>query len=102
MASAFIGQPPNTQDDYWIVLGIIRRLGLPNHDPAKGILFPPARPLNDHYRSRAPQMLAANAICIILIILITGSRLLIRGLYRGVQWGWDDWLIGLAAVSLIC
>lgn len=99
MVSAFIGQPPNNQEDYYIVQGIFRRFGLEGLDPAKGAQLPPARPPNAHYESRGPGIIAANSVCIVLIILITGSRLLVRALYRGLRWGWDDWAIMLAAVS---
>lgn len=102
MASALIGQPPNNQEDYWIVLGILRRAGMPNLDPAKGAQIPPSRPLNDQYKSRAPMMLAADIVCIVLVVLITGTRLLIRALCHGLRWGWDDWMILLASVSLVC
>lgn len=99
MVSALIGQPPNGEEDYLIVKGIMRRIGLEGLDPAKGILIPPARPVNDQYRSRGPGILAGDSVCIFLIVLITGARLLIRAFYRGLQWGWDDWLILLASVS---
>lgn len=99
--SALIGQPPANQNDYWIVLGIMRKIGLENLDPAKGILLPPPRPINDHYRSRGPGIIAANSVCIFLIIFFTGSRLFIRGLYRSLQWGWDDWIISVAMVSSV-
>lgn len=101
MGSALIGQPPNTEEDYWIVLGILRRAGLEGRDPAKGAQIPPPRPLNDQYTSRGPRIIAGSSVCIILIILITGTRVLIRALYRGLRWGWDDWMIILASVSLV-
>lgn len=102
MASAFIGQPPYDQADYWIVKGILRRLNVKDRDPAKGVLIPPSRPLDDRYESRGPRIIAANIVCIVLIISITGTRLLIRALRRGLRWGWDDWMIFVASVSLHC
>ena len=99
MVSAVMGQPPNNQQDFWIVKGIIRRYGLKGRDPAEGVQIPPLRPLNDDYHSRGPGIIAANCVCIFLTLLFTGSRLLIRALYRGLRWGWDDWLILAASVS---
>lgn len=100
MTSALIGQPPNNQEDYWIVLGIIRKLGL-HLDPAKGVLIPPARPPSARFETRGPRIIAADVLVIVLVILITGSRVLIRALYRRLKWGWDDWFIILASVGTV-
>ena len=97
-----MGQVPNNQEDYWIVKGIFRRLNVKNVDPAKGVSIVPSRPFNDRYEGRGPGIIAANSLCIILIILITGARLLTRALHRGLRWGWDDWMILVASVSLNC
>lgn len=98
MASALIGTPPHTQEDYYIVLGIFRRFGFKG-DPAQGAKFPPARPVDDHYHSRGPGYIGEFSVLIFLTVFIVGSRLLIRALSRAVKWGWDDWLIIPAAVS---
>lgn len=37
----------------------------------------------------------------VLVILITGSRLLIRALHHGLKWGWDDWFMIVALVSVL-
>lgn len=98
MASAVIGKPPKNEDDYWIVLGIIRLFGL-DSDPAKGILVPPIRPLDAKFESRGHSLIISNVACIVLAILFAGSRLLIRALHRGLKWGWDDWFMLLGAVG---
>lgn len=100
MASAFMGQVPNNQQDYWIIKGIFRRLNDNISDPAKGLFILPSRPLNDRYGSRGPGLIVANSVCITLIVLVTGARLLLRALHRGLRWGWDDWMILVASVSL--
>lgn len=97
--SALIGQPPNTEEDYWIVKGILTRFGLPG-DPALGIAVPPVRPPDAHFENRGPRIIATNSVVIVLVILITGSRVLVRALHRGLKWGWDDWVIILASVSM--
>lgn len=95
--SALLGEPPNTEDDYYIVKGIIQRFHIHGLDPAKGIHLG-ARPLHAQNKSRAPQIIPGSIACIVLIIFITGSRLCIRALHPKVKWGWDDWLIIPGAV----
>lgn len=101
MVSALIGQPPNNELDYIIVKGIFRRLGIKGHDPSEGAHIPPFRPANYQHETRAPGIIAANCVCIVLALLFTGSRVLIRALYRGLRWGWDDWFIILGTVSVV-
>lgn len=101
MASALIGQPPNTDEDYYIARGIILKLGL-DLDPAKGVAIPPLRPPGAHFETRGPSIAAAHAMCVVVIVLVTGTRLLIRALHHRVKWGWDDWLMIPAAVGLLC
>lgn len=68
-----------------------------NIDNFKGISFGPVPPnIRDH--SRGQRIVSACIILIILITLITGSRLLIKGLHQKLKWGWDDWFIIPAAV----
>ena len=95
--SAIIGQPPNTKNDYYIVNALIRLFHL-KIDPSKGISFGRIPPNLRDDNSRGSGLLVGYAICITLIIFITGSRLLIRGLHQKLKWGWDDWFIIPAAV----
>lgn len=99
-SSALIGQPPSTVEDYWIVKGILASLGS-HADPAQGVLIPPARPPNAHFETQSPQIVAADSVCMVLVILITGSRLLIRALHHGLKWGWDDWFMIVASVGVL-
>lgn len=97
--SSVIGQPPNTQNDHYIVRALVRLLQL-NIDNSKGISFGPLPP-NVRDDSRGQRIVAGCIILIILITLITGSRLLIRGLHQKLKWGWDDWFIIPAALCAI-
>lgn len=96
--SARLGEPPNTEDDYYIVKAILQNLHLHGVDPAKGIHLG-HRPLSIQNDTRGPQIITGSIVCIVLVVLITGSRLLIRALHPKVNWGWDDWLIIPGAVS---
>ena len=100
MQSAYIGQPPNTQEDFYIVRGILRKFSI-NADPSKGAHIPPTRPPNAPFETRGSQIVALNVVVITLIILITVVRLMIRALHRGLKWGWDDWTIILGVLSIL-
>lgn len=96
--SALLGQPPNTEDYYYVVKAIMASFHLPGGDPTKGISLGP-RPLIVQNNSRGPQIITASIFLIVLVVLITGSRLSIRAFHPKVKWGWDDWLIIPATVS---
>lgn len=100
VVSALIGQPPLTEDDYYIVKGILRLFGLPL-DPAKGILIPPARPPNYHYETDTSRIIGVLVLCVVVVTTVTVARLLIRALKHGLIWGWDDWVMMLALVGML-
>jgi hypothetical protein len=93
--SALVNTPPETEADYWIVRSILLSAGLKDVDPTKGTQIPPSRPPPDKYRfdTRGPNMVAGAAVAIGMMVFFTGSRLLLRSLKSGLQWGWDDWFI---------
>jgi hypothetical protein len=95
--SALIGSPPATEADFWIVRSFQLAAGLPgeNVDPSKGAVFPPFRPTPDQYRfeTRGPEMITGASIAIGMMVLFTGTRVLLRSLKSGMQWGADDYLI---------
>ena len=102
MASAFIGKPPATQDDYWIIKGMLRMVfgpGVPL-DPNKGFPLLLQRPANNHYQSRGTRLLIGFSFAIVLIILVTGTRLWLRFSRRELRWGPDDFVIVPGVVSL--
>ena len=98
--SAVIGQPPNTDRDYYIVRALLRLLHL-DQDPAKGISFGPIPPGLSEKDTHGPRILAGCIVLLILSIFITGSRLLIRAFQQKLRWGWDDWAIVPAFVCYL-
>ncbi|KAL8790584.1 MAG: hypothetical protein Q9195_006264 [Heterodermia aff. obscurata] len=66
--SALVGQPPKSQDDYNIIKGLLRVMGVPDAvaNPSKGLPLPLMRPPNDHYPSgypdQGPRLVAAILI----------------------------------------
>lgn len=99
--SAFFGQPPSTSDDYFIVRALLRSAGLDNIDPNIGSKIPPARPPPDQYQfeTRGPGIIAGLSVCIVVMSVVTGSRLVFRWCGASVRFGWDDWLIIPGAVG---
>ncbi|KAL9593720.1 MAG: hypothetical protein Q9219_007417 [cf. Caloplaca sp. 3 TL-2023] len=93
--SAFVGQPPLTDDDYWTVKGSLLAAGLMKLDPNKGLKLPPPRPPPDqyHFETRGPAIMAVSAVLIAIMIGVTVARLMLRGLKRDMKFGMDDWLI---------
>ena len=104
--SAVIGQPPNNQDDFYIVRGLMRVMGLPDGvlDPAKGLQIPMKRPASDQYPisypNKGPGVIAALSVAIALVTLITGARLQLRFFRKDLHWGWEDIVIIPAAVRV--
>ena len=97
--SALFGRPPVTEDDYWIVKGLLFRMGHSDMDPAKGLPLPqiPTPP----HDNRSGSIVAGIAISIFVIVIITATRVLSRKMMRTSSLGWDDLLIVVAAVCLI-
>lgn len=99
--SAFIGQPPATQEDYYVAKALLAMIGMVDVDPHQGFPAIPPRPPPAlyHAESRAGKSIRAYSISISFIIVITLSRLGIRAFNKRVRWGLDDWLILAAFVS---
>ena len=103
--SAIIGQPPNNQDDFNIIRGLMRVMGLPDgmKDPAKGLPLPLKRPVDDHYPAsyptQGPRIAAAICAAIALVVVITGARVGLRFFRKDLHWGWEDIVIIPAAVG---
>lgn len=102
--SAPFGSPPATDDDLWIVKGLIRLFQIPpgKLDPAKGFHLGVHPPPNYKFQNRGPGLIVSTVIVIVLITLITGGRLVLRWKRRDLRWGPDDWMIIPAAVSTPC
>ena len=99
--SALVGQPPLTQDDYWIVRGNLLEYGLEKLDPSKGLQIPPFRPPPDkyHFHTRGPAIIAVCSVSIVIMLFATIARLLVRKLKKDLKFGRDDWLIIPATVN---
>ncbi len=98
--SALVGHPPNNQDDYWIIKGFLRQAGLPDETihPDKGLpIHKPPHTSND---DRGTGLLTAMCVVIVLVFLITATRLSLRYFRNDLKWGWDDWVIIPAAVCI--
>lgn len=101
--SALLGQPPATPDDYWIARSLLLSAGLTNVDPSQGAKIRLSRPPPHQYRfeTRAPSIIAGSAVSIVIMVVITVTRLLIRCFDGGVQFGADDWLIIPGVVCIL-
>lgn len=100
--SAIVGQPPLTADDILIVHGWQVMLGMGQKDPSLGLTIakkPPPPGLSEP--SDTTRIAVGCTISLVLMILFTGTRLVIRGTNRALVWGMDDWTIILATVSLL-
>jgi hypothetical protein len=99
--SALFGQPPNTQDDYWIARGMLLAAGSTNVDPNLGAKIPRARPPPDQYRfeTKGPGIIAGMHVCIAVMAGITGTHLMYRWLEPLVRFGSDEWFIIPGVVS---
>lgn len=98
--SAFVGKPPNTQDDYYIVRGFLRGVGLGKVDPALGYTRAAKPPSDDYtYTSKTPGIITGLSIVIAAIVAATGARLYLRASTQQMRFGADDWATIAAAVS---
>lgn len=96
--SALVGHLPNNQDDYWIIKGLLRQSGLPDKAirPENGL--PIHKPPRASDAEQRIGLVAAMYVAIVLIFLITVTRLSLRYFRSDLKWGWDDWLMIPAAV----
>ncbi|EGU71851.1 hypothetical protein FOQG_11187 [Fusarium oxysporum f. sp. raphani 54005] len=97
--SAFVGEPPATEDDFYIVRGILRTYGLNNLNASAGLVFSIQRPENPPDESKKPAILAGMILVILAIVVPTVARVIIRLKGARTQFGADDLAI-IAAASL--
>ena len=106
MSSALLSKPPLNDNDYWIARGMKLRFGAPNPtNVSKGVPIGPHRPPPSlyHHETQTHQYIALGTVCICLMLLSTGTRLIIRAREWKLRLGWDDGLILLATVwFLLC
>ncbi|KAK7534212.1 uncharacterized protein J3D65DRAFT_477270 [Phyllosticta citribraziliensis] len=91
--SAFINDPPNTETDYWVAKALLQSAGLYDVDPKKGAHLAPKRPDGYVFETKGPRIVAGLAVCIAIMIIVTGLRLFLRYHVRRLKWGIDDTLM---------
>lgn len=99
LPSALIGQPPNTQRDWYIVRGLLRLVGLADTDPALGYVLAAKDTGNDE--TKRPAVIAGLITCLVVISTVTLARLGLRASMTSMRFGLDDWAtIAAAAMGL--
>lgn len=99
LTSAYVGEPPNTQRDWYIVRGFLRTIGMGDVDPAKGyIVAATAADTGQDYTSKRPAVIAGLIIILVAITTVTGSRIALRASMSQMRFGADDWATIAAAV----
>lgn len=101
MSSAHVGEPPNTQRDWYIVRGLLRVVGMGDTDPANGyVVAVTASETGQDYTSKRPAVIAGLIVVLVAITVVTGSRLALRASMSQMRFGADDWATIAAAVCL--
>ncbi|KAF2087649.1 hypothetical protein K490DRAFT_73584 [Saccharata proteae CBS 121410] len=91
--SAHVGQPPNTDDDYWIVKGMYRDFGDDEADPSIGYALVPSRPASHIHEDKQAGIILAMTIVMSIMVFITGLRLGLRVSRPCLRFGEDDWVL---------
>jgi uncharacterized membrane protein YedE/YeeE len=97
--SAFIGRSPSNQRDYYIVKGLLRMVGMKDANPMMGYFLAARPPLEYQHESRVFGVQIGLVIVMVLIVLPTAVRLVLRARKEHMRFGWDDWTLLVAAVS---
>ena len=100
--SALVGKPPLTADDALIVHGWQVLFDMKTADPSKGLrvaLKPP--PPGTPHESDTTSIAVGAAVSMVLMVLFTGTRLVIRTASRNLTFGYDDWAIIFACVGTL-
>ncbi|KAF4436306.1 hypothetical protein F53441_13287 [Fusarium austroafricanum] len=97
--SAFVGSPPATQDDFYVVRGVLRTYSLTKLNASAGLTFSIQRPENPPNETKVPEILVGMILVILAIVVPTISRVVIRLKGPVTQFGSDDWAILLAATG---
>ncbi|OHW97523.1 integral membrane protein [Colletotrichum incanum] len=97
--SAFVGQPPATQHDYYVVKGLFRMIGMVEANPMMGYFIAAKPPPGYVQETRQPGVLTGLIFVVLAIAVPTTARIWLR-LQRGssMQFGWDDWAILVGAI----
>jgi hypothetical protein len=92
-SSAFLGQPPASQDDFYTIKGMYRAAYAFNKDASRGYLFVPKRPENYVYNDKQAGIIIGLVAAIVIMLSTTILRLALRQFKTGVRWGADDWIL---------
>ncbi|KAK2011978.1 hypothetical protein LZ32DRAFT_532966 [Colletotrichum eremochloae] len=97
--SAFVGQPPATQYDYYVVKGIFRMTGMTEANPMMGYFLAAKPPPGYVHETRQTGILTGLIFVILAIIVPTASRIGLRLRKRtSMKFGWDDYAIFVGAI----
>ena len=93
--SADINTPPANYHDAQIVKGMLLLAGIiPNASQvAQGVIIPPFRPPNYHFETKGTRIIAGLSVCIVIIVVVTLTRLYLRLFVRSLKFGADDYLM---------
>ncbi|KKY13323.1 putative integral membrane protein [Diplodia seriata] len=85
--SALIGSPPATENDFWIVKGMLRAVHLDGKlDAEKGYSLLPKRPDDYQYEEKRAAIIAGMSVCIFVMVSVTVARLAIMAIaYPAIQ-----------------
>lgn len=98
-SSAYVGRPPRSQRDYYIVKGLLRMVDMKDANPMMGYFLAARPPLGYKHESRMVGVQIGLVIVMFSIVVPTTVRLLLRVRKKQMRFGWDDWTILIAAVS---
>ncbi|KAH0011101.1 hypothetical protein KCU78_g10138, partial [Aureobasidium melanogenum] len=90
--SAFLGQPPATQDDFYIIKGMYRAAYASNKDPSKGYLFVPRKPADYEYNDKQASIIVGMAMAIVVMLSGMMSELAQKSISRDITYGYKSLL----------
>ncbi|KAG9858161.1 hypothetical protein KCU68_g806, partial [Aureobasidium melanogenum] len=91
--SAYLGQPPATENDFYLIKGMYRAAYAFNKDSSKGYLFVPRKPADYEYNDKQASIIVGMVVAIVVMLSTTILRLALRHFKTGVRWGLDDWVL---------
>ncbi|KAG9601512.1 hypothetical protein KCU77_g2802, partial [Aureobasidium melanogenum] len=100
--SAYLGQPPATENDFYLIKGMYRAAYAFNKDSSKGYLFVPRKPADYEYNDKQASIIVGMVVAIVVMLSTTILRLALRHFKTGVRWGLDDWVLLPGVLAIIC
>jgi hypothetical protein len=96
--SALIGDPPNNQNDFYIVRGWYRSIGVYTANASAGYGYAATKPEGAANESKQLMIIFCMVVVILAIIVPTVARVAVRLRGNQTKFGSDDWAIIVAAV----